>query len=438
MRETLVADDRYLYTRNRREAHNCASLADLLIAAEQLGISHMWIVPGSRLSQIASRAGELAGWSVAASYQERDRARYNYISARRAEKRHEDRIQIGFPEFHYWPWRAHTPRDLYYTIAHLEALLDLPIEWSPAHVGLEFVRKSAHQHWDWFAPCSIDLEQELAGFKYANACPELRWCAPLPPGAQVIIKIDKNSSYPAACTGLRLGEGDPILVSIGQTAGEYDERRPGFWYCDISLAQSLFDGRRAPALSGRRYLTTDLVRQLRTVGYHINIISGACWPRYHQALRAPMTDLWHLRQHAKKRRQESVAWQNVYASISGVMHAIPGRLGDLDATDRHFRRRDWWALIVARATATIISNIHHIYTSTGLLPVLISMDALWYAAPCADPGQALPGVLDRDKLGGYKDVYALPITDEIREWFASGKQVIARLNERAQQKQEVF
>src|SRR5581483_2564401 len=404
IRDTLaVVDDHAFYARTVRQAHSVQSLAGILECAEARHWSHVWVVPGTQLSQICSVPGELPGWSMATIGQDR----YRYLSARRVEARHDSRIQIGFAEWldSAWPWKkVRTPRDLFYTVAYLEHMLNLPVEWTPARVGLEYIRGNHQKSWDWFQPLKTNLEEEPrfhGQFRYENCCPEIKFRGELPADARYIVKLDKNSAFPAACTGLFLGTGEPVICGPGPEAQmEYDAHRAGFWYCDLNPRQSLYDGRRAPGFTGRRWLTTDLVEQLRKIGYAITPILGAYWSERHQILRRDMTHLWQLRQMAKKRRQEAVAWECVYESIGAIMHAIPGKLGDVDGRDPHFRRRDWWALIVGRAPATLLAGIEDIRKKTGLLPVLVgSNDSLWYAVPCADPVQALPGTIDRDQLG---------------------------------------
>lgn len=446
-KDLAVVDDHYFYARGMRQAHNATSIEELLTWSERLHLTHIWCVPDSHLSLLATQPPPaLAGWSSAMAFADaKARSGLLYLSARREEKRYEDRIGLGFVgEWTYatWPWRGvHTPRDLYHTIAFLEQAINQPIEWTAARVGLELIRANHQKRWNWFVPLRTKLEEEprfRGQFRYENCCPELKFRGELPADARYIVKLDKNSAFPAACTGLMLGSGEPIVAGPGPEAlAAYDAHRPGFWWSEIDARESLFDGRRAPGFTGRRWLTTDLIEQLRATGYQITPIVGACWPERHQILRRDMTHLWQLRQQAKKRRQEGVAWECVYESIGAIMHAIPGKFGDLDLRDRHFRRRDWWALIVARATATLLADIEAIRLRTGLLPLLVgSNDALWYATACADPVQALPDTIDREQLGGFKDVYVLRITDEVRDWFADPREkVVKRLNELARQKQ---
>ena len=433
-----VADDTHFIQPGQIYPHQARDLRGLLEAAEALALDHVWICPGTQLSTSCSDVGaDLDGWSIAASYTDpKARDHYNYVSARRLEKRHEDRIQIGLSEWHYWPWTINRPRDLLATITYLQNDLGVPVEWSPAHVGLDFLRLKHQQTWSWFQPCSIDLEEKIPNFLYANTCKEFHWLrrGELPPG-KYILKIDKNSDHPAAATGVNLGEKNPEFVQPAMiSAGFYDGRKPGFWLVEYHPRQSIFDGVRAPGISGFKYMTTDLVEQLKKVGYAVHVKSGWAWEHYHQVLRRPMTELWALRQAAKQDRERSTAHENAYKSYGSIMHAIPGRFADDDGRDLHFRRRDWWATIVARAISTGLYNISEIVKRLGPVVVLVDVDALLIVTDEPDPARLLPWLLNRNKLGGYKDEWVQRITPEIRDWFRepgiTSKRIMTRLNER--------
>lgn len=435
-----VVDDLQFVQVGRTYPHQAYDLKGLLEASEALALDRVWIVPGSKLSTACSDvAANLDGWSTAASYCDpKARDRYNYVSARRVEKRHEDRIQVGLSEWHYWPWKVDRPRTLLGTVTYLQNGLGVPVEWSPAHVGLDFLRLKNQQTWQWFTPLKINIEEQWPGFKYGNTCKEIHWRlrGELPPG-KYIFKVDGNSKHPAACTGVNLGEGDPEFFSGAMIAAFYDGKKPGFWEVEINPQQSIFDGLRAPAYSGQ-YLSTDLIEELRKRGYAIKIKSGWAWKTYHQTLRRPMTELYAMRLAARKDRELSTAHENVYKSYNAILHAIPGRLGDADGRDPHFRRRDWWAQIVSKSIATGFYYDWAIYQKTGLLPVCEDVDARLYVTDEPDPAKALPGFIDREKLGAYKDEYVMRITPEIREWFRdpsiSDKGVMRRLNELHQAK----
>lgn len=438
--DLAVVDDLQFIQTRQTYPHEANTLRGVLEAAETHGFGHVWITPGSELSRACSDPGnDLTGWSSAASYCDpKARDKYNYVSARRVEKRHEDRIQVGMSEWHYWPWTVDRPRTLLGTVTYLQNNLGVPIEWSPAHVGLDFIRLKQGHNWSWFQPCKIDLEDCYEAFQYGNTCKEFHWHhrGELPPG-KYILKRDKNSAHPAACTGINLGEGDPEFIQPAMVAGFYDGRRPGFWRVDYSRGQSLFDGVRAPAITGQ-YMTTDTIEELRKRDYRIQICSGWAWEHYHQALRKPMTDLYKMRMAAKQDRDKSQAHENAYKSYNAILHAIPGRLGDRDGRDPHFHRRDWWAQIVARSISTGIYDMAEIHRTMGLLPVVVDADASWWVVDHPDPVKALPGFIDRQKFGGYKDVYTLKLTSEMRDWFRdptlSAKRVAKRLNEAHEEK----
>lgn len=415
-RETLaVGDDLHFYTFQRKIEHGpIDTIKSLLEEAEKEGITHLWLMPNTEISRRLSSPGENPqGWNIVFGY---SGLQINYISARRDEKRHEDRIQIGFTDNHltYWPWEPDSARTLLATITYLENFLKMPIEWTPAHMALECLKIQNYGRWDWLRPMKLDLEEIFAPFQYKNTCPEIHFKHRLDRRGRYLIKIDKNSAHPAACTGLRCGEGDPVPGG----PEDYDGRQPGFWRVRCKTVGSAWDGMRLPDLS-RQYMSTDLIEQLRKSGYQISISNGYYWKEYHQTLRSTMNDLWKFRRSFRTMSERSMGHERAYLSFNAIMHALPGRLGDSDSRSQRFLRRDLWALIVSRSIATMIYNIEDIKTKTGLYPVLIDVDALWYQVDSPDPVKIFGlDILDRSKLGGFKDVYVVRVDKEIEQAFS--------------------
>lgn len=398
-RETLaVADDNYFYTASKRIPMPIqADLVTLLPTIEHQGFTHVWLVPGTGLSRGCSEIQEtMPEWDISATYSP-DKTHYSYVSAHRPGQR--NHIQIGFTEYSRWPWRGDDkPKTLYATIAYLEDATQLPVEWTPAHISLEYIKKLNAGHWSWWQPMTVDLESK--GFSYADDIAKpLHWPSKgqqmaIPAGATHLIRIDGNSAYAAAMIGLNIGEGNPTWADDGKP---YDGKRPGFWQVSVSGATH-WDGQRLPSFAGYRWMTTDMVEQLGRMGHQVLIKSGWMWQKYHQGLRSTAEGLWKLRTEWRELVGKSAAHENVYETLRVVIKAIHGKMARPD-TNEHFRRRDVWAADVSRSAAMTAYRIEKIYRDYGVLPVAIKDDELTYAV--TDP-HIFDSMLGTAKLGGFK------------------------------------
>lgn len=462
MRDSLaVVDDTSFYWYSTDEESymrykhgGISSLEGLLAMSKRCGFTHVWAVAGSLLAD----SFNLPEWKqVSAEWNMVAPPTTSFLSARQARETNEDMLYVGFPrpvfskrlgrtlqQYLSWPWDGvEKPKVLLDTVINLEAALNLPLQWTPASMGLDFIRDVSARNWSWWQPMRTDLEEHyqisegVKTFLYDQVCPELHWKAGVIFPKKYLHKIDKNSTHPAGCTGLALGEGEPIFVEPGPdiecspSHPVFDGLRPGFWECDVLVNKSVrFDGRVLPSFAGHRWLTTPMIMQLRKVGYAVLINQGVYWEKFHQTLRAPMTRLWELRLEWRERRELAIAAENAYQSIGGLLHAIPGKLGDSDSRQTHFRRRDMWAMIVSKSTSTIIYNMQEMEGKFGVRPVLIDVDAFWILSDEPDVQKVLPGYLSAEKLGGWKHVYSLEWRDEFVTWFdtlSSGK-IVTRLN----------
>lgn len=415
-RSTLaVMDDSYFYTMGRKipVSHQAADLADLFAMCQAQHFTHVWVVAGTKLSERCSCYQEgmkVPEWRNTLIMPGKNHAAY--CSTIRDGQRAEQRLQVAFAAYIPWPWTGKdNPRTLLATLLLLEDALHLPLEWTAAHMALDVVKAKNVSRWDWFQALKMDLEGEHE-FKYAESHHEIHHPGELLPG-NFLIKLDGNSDYGAAMTGLRVGEGNPAWSS---NAAIYDGKKPGFWRISADKLTSIFDGGQLPDFSSQRWMTTDMVEQLRKVGYSVQIEAGYFWEKYHQSLRSTVsnkdgTGLWDLRILWRGLQSKSEAHENVYESISAILHTVHGKLGDSDITQKRFFRRDIYALVVAMAVARKVYRIQRIKDMLGLLPSRVHIDACWYACESSD---ALDSIVDSEKLGGWKKVYVLPITEELR------------------------
>lgn len=419
-RPTLaVVDDSHFYA-NRQSYFNAIPhgfilrLTNLLDMMEQLGLTHVWIVAGTELHLRLAGAKMADGWIVNGIGEKA----YSFLSARHEGQRHEDNIYVGFPEFSGWPWKNDdNSKTLLATLTYLEDALGLPLEWTAPHMTLEYVKKLNLHRWSWWQPLRVDLEEKTTGV-YEAVSGELNWppagqALEIPAGATHRIRIDINSDYAAGLTSLNIGEGDPKLWE-GQEdyihhSHAYDGKRPGFWkvrvYEPLPEHEHIWNGERLPSFADCAWMTTDMVEQLRRSHLRVIVDGGWYWEKYHQALRSTAEALWELRSAWRERAGKSAAHANVYETLRVIIKAIHGSMAR-PGVNKHFRRRDIWAMTVAKAVARRIYWIEKIYREFGLLPRRIKVDELEYDV--SDP-HLFDGMLGTEKLGGFKLVEIVEI-----------------------------
>lgn len=406
IRNTLaIVDDQFIYTAHKKDAHEFVTLQELLLMAEKRNFTHLWIVAETDLSRTASVFdGTPTGWKCI-GMEKKSEKRWQYAAYRRENDRYEKSIKIGFPEWAGWPWEGDQKSSvLFATIAYIEDELGIPVEWSLAHMSLDYLRKKNEKRWWWLTPVTTELERH--GFKYDEVTGELRW-PPRGSREQEYTdgeRIDGNSAYAAGISGLRVGEGNPEWASdLLEIEHIYDGMKPGFWHLSrCAKMDSLFDGVQLPSFEALTWATTDLVEQLRRTGYSIGIDQGWYWKKYHQTLRSTVSNeqgdgLWDLR--VKWRDAKGAAKENAAETFRLTLKALHGRLGYEENHDR-FKRRDIWAMVVGRSVAMMIYRIVKIYRDCQVLPVRIKIDELTYHVPSGTFDQ----FLDQNKLGGFKKV----------------------------------
>lgn len=332
-RPTLaVVDDFYFYA-NRQSYFNAiphtwiGSLAELLDLMEQGQFTHVWAVPGTEIAKLAGD-GCGDGWIIKRIGEKAA----SFLSIRREGQRHEDARYVAFPEWSGWPWRDdNNAKTLLATITYLEDALGMPLEWSAAHMSLQYVRKINLSRWDWWAPLTTNLEAGTSHFSYEKVARELNWVSPPPPDARYKVKIDCNSAYAAAMIGLQIGESNPQWSFGPTTAYDYDGKRPGFWYIRIVKNETYWNDAHLPGFDKHLWATTDMIEQFRRVGMVLEIEAGWFWKRYHTSLRSTAEGLWNLRTLWRERARKSAAHENCYETIRVILKAVQGAMARKNA-----------------------------------------------------------------------------------------------------------
>lgn len=406
------------------EIEACSNIGDLVGQALRSGLTYVWVLPGSGISQSATRAFiETAAeeWDVFASYSRVHTDRPMFVRAwkKNTPGREGRTIYVGFPEWGAWGWKNLDTVTLLATISYLHAALGLPLMWSPGYMALDLLKAlNVEKRADWLKAPSVDLQKlPLEGgetFPIMRSARDLTWKRDLTTKEKrmkFIHKYDKNSMYLAAATGLLVGEGDPVRVG----ADSFDDRLPGLWYVRATQGESAYDGHQLPNPARLPHLTTAMVACARRLGWRVEIVEGYQWREqgmYHRTLETWANTLWDVRQRLRVPSPEykhTGARRNAYSTIGAIAHVGVGKLADEDTTGGLYRP-DIWALVVGRACANIFFNVEQIRSKFGLTPILIHTDALWYVSNDPNPETAVPNIVDKaGKLGGYKVVYAKPL-----------------------------
>lgn len=456
--EVGVLDDKAL-TNTRLERFpidsiptNLGELAELALAAN---LTYIWVLPGSQVSQHVNQVFIQhvdEEWDTFASTSRMDEKRPMFARIwRKKTSGHAGRtIYVGFPEHSSWPWKCPDTITLLATVTYLEQAVGMPMVWSPGYMALALLKAlNLEKRASWLKPLTTDLRTLPTNtgktLPIARTARDLTWKRQLTAKEKrqkYLHKFDKNSMYLASATGLLVGEGDPEHVD----GDAFDERLPGFWHVKTEQGGSPYDSINLPSPARLEWLTTAMVSCARKLGYRMDILEGYQWReegRYHRTLETWAKMLWDVRQSLKQPSEtykHDLARKNAYATIGVMAHVAIGKLADEDTTGGLYRP-DIWALVVGRACANIFHNLET-YRLRGYTPVLIYTDALWFVSNDPNPETAIPGLLDKhDKLGGYKLVYTLPMSKDVKEAFRtidSPTKLTMRLNQLAGEEEEAM
>lgn len=469
----------------RRELPGEPALPILLQLAMDLRVRTLWVLPGTGLSQGASRAwGETSapGWKLKnASYKEVGRERTQFctclVAYKLKESRHEgehgDDIAIMFPE-HEDAWvldEVRSPVTLLKAITYLEDALGVEVRYKPQTVGRRYMIERNRKNTDkgWIQPVNI-----VKALPQKATVTKDQWVRTLTP-AQVdeliaqgyihAIAVDKNSQWPASCTSVKLGVGAPVYVELPLW-----EKKTGLYHCTIT-GETAFNGRELPHPTGGvldGWFYTYTVELLVDWGYSVEIHEAYIWNEAHTILRTWVEELWGARcslnsthdQCKRERYKDDEARELAYESVKPILNSSLGMLGAGVTRDKlpelearlsdptlperekaHARenmawyRPDWYALIVDRAWVTLLRRVKKLIDEGApalLLGVLT--DCLYYAVTSPDYDQALPGILAKSgSLGGFKPKFSRPIPlEELRDELTRARATVGKLNDAMQ------
>ena len=403
MQKIAVVDSTNLYFMAGGQRYNTplpltpVNLRSLVETALYAGVDALWILPGSIGHTHAGIAPKK--FTEGQHYETRKSTDSKGVPlavlAWRKSGTHDERrsIMIQFPGYDTrWGLEEITgPTRLLCALNALQDELELPMMWSPGHVGRELMkRENDARRREWVrAPGQLP---EIMGDVHYMA-KDLRKKEPLVEGGYLHI-FDKNSMYLAAATGCNLGEGQPTL----QKQIIFNPKWPGLWrYGDQWL------------------WTPELEYHLKCEDIAGAIIEEAwVWPLYHQTLRSWGEALWLARKTLKEINTDA------YEVIKAIATQGLGWLVHKPAmgSGNQWYRPDWWSMIVSAARAKMLYKAQAIYREYGVSPVWYDVDEIGFVSSDPNPRTAFPSMLTHEgNLGGFKITGSCLIDEEIVEAF---------------------
>lgn len=390
------------------------SLTDLATHALRNGYTHCWCMPGVKVDMSVGPE-----WDVFSSqWEDENEVKYPMFSRVRYRGRKSQEVKIGFPEYGRWGWELDSPETLRTTVGYLEQVVQIPVEWSPGHMGTELVvhlnRTAKRQEWVRETTINLfDLPFKQTASKNGG---DLYWktekLEQVQPG-YYLHQFDKRSAYLSTCSGLYLGAGDPVHVD-----GEYNTTLPGIYRVTALPGRSCFDDANLPAIIATEWVTDDVLVYAIEQGYEAVIHEAWQWTEKHQTLRSYAEKLWNGRNAFRTgvdRFPHELARENAHSTMKEIALIATGKFGSTRTS--HFQRPDWWAKVVGKTRVNTCRNLYKFY-ERGFTPVLLYSDSVYFVSSDPNPRTAIPGILDRENdLGGYRHEGTWRVTPKLIEKF---------------------
>ena len=407
-------------------------LSGLLEHLWQLGLSEVWILPNTTLSQSASCAlfEEINdSWItvVHPNPSEPDRPTCAMFLPRGNGQREVRRISFVFPEHAGWNWMLPDARSLLATVTYLNQTLARPVIDSPDLIAHQLLNDlTLDLPTSQFCSLPNDLQTLYSRDGYAlskiESTHDLVWMRPLTLVEQrqrYLHKYKHISPYLEACTGIRLGTGEPEFSSTGRA---YDSIRPGMWRVDIEHAGSIFDGKKLPYFLDGEWISTPQVKCCAEIGYRVYVREGYYWSQSHEPLKRWGMTLWQAAE-----RLHSKGYQHEYGKAN-ASHSIEllAQLGVAilakEKNDGGWARPDWWMQIVGRSRAVLFTHLAS-FARKGLMPALVNRDALWIVSDDPNPLTTVPWLRATHQWMGYFVGYnvPLPLSNDVKAIFRTSE-----------------
>ena len=434
---TMIAPGRW----DVRQLTFAKTLDALCQIAVEYKLTHLWIMDDAMVPNNAFFEASQAEWDLMPNWesygadeeptQDDDTALLMSVTGCKRPKGGQQWFSICWPAQTNWQWcqNIDNGKSLLQIVKYLEEYLDIPIGAGVSTVGGRLLKNLNVKHPERLIKPIYDLRD----VPFRESARNMIWQAPradmlaLLEGKQYLHQYDKNSQYLRACVNVQVGVGDPINI-VGDVLSMIDNavlKCPGIWKCIINPSHTYDDeiASHLPPLlwhteteeDGAVWLATPILNILMSNGGDIDIVEAWFWPNHAPTLQKWGKKLWEARNALKddKRPLTNEAAQgikDIYVGGIGIMSASGYRLSE---TWKY--RPDWHAQIVGDSYAVMYHNLWK-YAQQGHYPVLVYVDATYYASNDPDPEIAV-GDITKNKggLGGYKHGWTLPIDERVRE-----------------------
>ena len=240
------------------------------------------------------------------------------------------------------------------------------------------------------------LEQDFSWWRTWESLPDSE------KGLTYVHGYDRNASYLTPWQSIDLGVED-LIHRVGDDAVWDGREAPGYYLVD-SWEWPLWGlpdpGTAAGARvgNGRMWVTVHTLRQLSAHGIEPQIHESYTWGVTARYLEGPGKVLAAARKTLTAAQEPAEGDQAVLAAIKMLYSSTVGKLAEREHSETfHLWRPDWRDHVIGASKTAILRTLSQAADSSGMYPLVVDRDAVFFASDEADPEAAWPG--DSKKLG---------------------------------------
>ncbi|BBG20785.1 putative transcriptional regulator (plasmid) [Actinacidiphila reveromycinica] len=243
-----------------------------------------------------------------------------------------------------------------------------------------------------------------------------------------ILSYDARAAYLSVCSSLACGRGKVEH----HTAPTFDPKVPGYWLAKPPAWQhwgtfNPFGPHREDG-TPRLYLTPTLAYAQKDLGLDIEVIEAWIWPDHYRMLEPWYKQLSAARKALGPDADPTVGGtvKDVYTHSLGLFnsdHLRGNPARDIDASELF--RPDVQQAAMAAHQANLTRAIMKVHDASGLLPIAVKTDCVYWVVDDPDFATAVPGLKLESHLGAFKPegaALAADIWPHLRpgRWFPTG------------------